>query len=100
MRLVNLRLEKTTMRPLARFLGIAVAAIFLLSSPPAQANVTWTRATTGGWSVASNWSGEAVPTSTDNAEIYNGGMVNINTTADVCNHLSRRPMSWCSLTGA
>ena len=55
----------------------------LMSSPPARANVTWNVAS-GDWSVPTNWSGGAIPTSSVNANVYNGGTVNITTTGDVC----------------
>ena len=70
-----------------RLLGFAAAALLLLSSPPARADVTWSVAS-GDWSVATNWSGGALPTSTDNADIYNGGTATITTTGDVCSSLS------------
>jgi autotransporter-associated beta strand protein len=84
---LNLRLEETDMRSFVWFLNIAIAALMLLFPPPAQADVTWTLTGTGDWSVATNWSGAALPTSTDNADIYNGGTATITTTGDVCSNL-------------
>ena len=69
-------------------MGIAAAALLLLASPSARADVTWTLTTTGDWSAATNWSGGAVPTSTDNADIYNGGTATITQTGEVCDNLS------------
>ncbi len=60
------------MRSFVRLWGIATAAILLLSSPPVLADVTWTLATTGDWSVPTNWSGGAVPTLSDAAYILSG----------------------------
>ena len=71
-----------------RLLGCAAAALVLMSSPPVRANVTWTLATTGDWSIASNWSGGAVPTSSGTADIFNGGTATVTTTGDVCSSLS------------
>ncbi len=42
-----------------RPLGFAVAALLLLSSPPARADVTW-NVPSGDWSGAGNWSGTVV----------------------------------------
>ena len=71
-----------------RLLGLAAAAILLLSSSPARADITWTLTTTGDWSSGGNWSGGVVPTATDNADILNGGTATISQTGDVCNILS------------
>ena len=76
------------MRSFLRFFGFAVAVILMLSVLPARADVTWTNAGTGNWSVGSNWSGGNVPTSTDNADIYNGGTVTITKTGEMCYILS------------
>ena len=43
---------------------------------------------TGDWSVGSNWSGGAVPTSRVNADIYDGGTATITTTGDICSSLT------------
>ena len=75
------------MRSFVRFFGIAAAAILLSFSPPAQADITW-NVPSGDWSVATNWSGGATPTSTDNADIFNGGTVTIATTGNACRNLS------------
>ncbi len=72
--------------PVVRLLGVAAAALLLLSSPPARADVTW-NVVSGDWSSAGNWSGSIVPTGTDNADIFNGGTVTITTTGDVCSSL-------------
>ncbi len=70
-----------------RLLGLAAAALLLLSSPQARADDTWNVAS-GDWSSAGNWSGSVVPTSTDNADIFNDGTVTITQTGEVCNSLS------------
>ncbi len=75
------------MRSFLRFFVLIAAAVLVLRAQPARADVTWTLAGTGDWSVATNWSSGAVPTSTDNADIYNGGTVEVTTTGDVCNNL-------------
>ena len=85
MRQFNLTLEKTTMRSFVRLFGFA-AAVLLLSSPLARADITW-NVQSGNWSVATNWSGGAVPTSTDNADIFNGGTATITTSGELCANL-------------
>ncbi len=75
------------MRSFLRFLGLAAAALLLLSSQPARADITW-NVPSGDWSVATNWSGGAAPTSTDNADIFNGGTVTITESPEVCSTLS------------
>ena len=73
---------------IVRLLGIAAAMLLLLSSPSARADDTWTNTTTGDWSSAGNWSGNVVPTSTDNADIYNGGTATVTQSGELCNSLS------------
>ena len=75
------------MRTFLRFFGFAAAAILLLSSAPVRADITW-NVPSGDWSVATNWSGGTVPTSTDNADIYDGGTVSITETGETCSGLS------------
>ncbi len=85
-----MHLERKDMRSFGGFLGIVAAVIVLTVALPARADITWTRSAdvTGDWSVATNWSGGAVPTSTDNADVFNGGTASITTTADACSNLS------------
>ena len=68
--------------------GLAAAALLLMSPPPARADITWTLTTTGDWSIPTNWSGGAVPTSRATADIFNGGTVTITRTGEVCYDLS------------
>jgi T5SS/PEP-CTERM-associated repeat protein len=65
------------------------AAIALLASVPARADVYWTLSPsqTGDWSVAANWGG-LLPTGTDNAWIVNGGTANVTTMGDTCGTFS------------
>ncbi len=74
------------MRSFVRFAGIAAAALLLMSSPPARADITWNVAS-GDWSSGGNWSGGAVPTVNDNADIFNGRTATITRTGEVCNNL-------------
>ena len=72
-------------------LGVAMMILglaFVLLSPPARADVTWSLSSTktGDWSVATNWTG-GVPTLSSTADIYNGGTATV-TTSDSCNTLS------------
>ena len=89
MRRFNLSLEKTPVKASIRFATFAIAALVLLSSPPARADDTWTlsAAATGDWSIAGNWSG-GVPTASSTADIFDGGTATVTTTGDVCNTLS------------
>ena len=59
--------------------ALAVAALLLLSSSAARADTYW-NVTSGDWSSAGNWT-SGLPTSSNNADIYNGGTVTISTTA-------------------
>ena len=68
-------------------MGFAAAVLLLLAAPLVQADVTWNVAS-GDWSSADNWSGAAVPTSGDNADIYNGGTATVTQNGEVCNSLS------------
>ena len=70
----------------ASVVGVLLSAVMILFSPWASANVTWTLAGTGDWSVGTDWSGGAVPTSTDNADI-SGGTVTITQTGETCGTL-------------
>ena len=72
----------------AGFASIA-AAVALMTSLPVRADVIWTlpAGQSGDWSTALNWGG-AVPGSSDNALIINGGTANITTIdASVCYNL-------------
>ena len=64
---------------------VTAAALLLLSPPPARADDTW-NVQSGDWSSAGNWSG-GLPTSSTNADIYNGGTATITTTGDACSSL-------------
>ncbi len=70
-----------------RLLGFAAAVLLLPAAPLVQADVSWNVAS-GDWSSAGNWSGAAVPTSSDNADIYNGGTATVTQIGEVCNNLS------------
>ena len=87
MRRFNLSLEKTPVKASIRFATFAATSFLLLAASPARADVTW-NVQQGDWSVATNWSGGALPTSTDNADIFNGGTATITTTGDTCSTLS------------
>ena len=67
-------------------LGLA-AAVLLLASPPARADIAWTLSGTGDWSTGSNWNG-GVPTVSSTADIFNGGTVTVTLTGEACNTLS------------
>ena len=71
------------MRSFVRFVGIAAAVLLLMSSPPARADITWNVAS-GDWSSGGNWNGGVVPTSTDTADICNGGTATITQTGAMC----------------
>jgi fibronectin-binding autotransporter adhesin len=68
-----------------RLLGISAAAILLIDSQAAQAQLYWS-ASSGDWSVASNWGG-TVPSGSDNAYITNGGTANITHLGQTCGTL-------------
>lgn len=71
--------------------GLAAAAAYLLwSSPATAANVSWTlpAGQAGDWSIASNWSGGTVPTSTSNGYILNGGTTTVTFIGATCDTLS------------
>ena len=69
-------------------LGFA-AVVLLLSSPPAPAPAdTYWNAASDDWLVPTDWSGGALPTSTTNADLYNGGTATVTTTGNACNALS------------
>ncbi len=87
MRPFNLRLKNPTVRSLVSFLGFVAPALSLLPPLSARADVAMWNVPSGDWSVATNWSGGAVPASPDEADIYNGGTATITTTGDVCNDL-------------
>ncbi len=64
---------------LVRPAAVAAAAIVLMSSTVAKADVTWAvpAGQIGDWSVASNWSGNLAPTPGDNVWIVNGGTASV-----------------------
>ena len=73
----------------ARLSAVAFAsfvAVVLMASLPARADVYWSTSA-GDWSVASYWGG-ALPTSSDNAWIVNGGTANITQLGQTCATLS------------
>jgi autotransporter-associated beta strand protein len=76
------------MRSSLRLVGFAIAAILLFSPRPARADITWTLAGTGDWSVSTNWSGSAVPNSSNHADIYNGGTTTITKAGEDCSVLA------------
>ena len=64
------------------WLGLTAAAVLLLASPPARADVFW-KVQSGDWSSVGNWIG-GLPTSTTTANISNNGTATISTTGDAC----------------
>ena len=68
--------------------GLPPRRILLLTPPRARADVAWTLATTGDWLVATNWSGGALPASSDTATCANGGTVTVTQTGETCSVLS------------
>ncbi len=74
----------------ARSLAAALTcfmAVMLVDSAPGHAQVYWSTSS-GDWSVGSDWSGNFVPTSTDNAWIVNGGTANVTQLGETCGTLS------------
>ncbi len=71
-------------RSAAGLLGFA-AAVLLLASPPARADITWKLSGTGDWSTASNWNG-GVPNASSTADIFNGGTVTVTLTGEGLQH--------------
>ncbi len=74
----------------ARSLAAALTcfmAVMLVDSAPGHAQVYWSTSS-GDWSVGSDWSGNLVPTSTDNAWIVNGGTANVTQLGETCGTLS------------
>jgi autotransporter-associated beta strand protein len=69
--------------------GLAAALILLFVGNASGASLSWTLPTgqTGDWSIASNWSLHAIPTSSDNAYIDGGGKAAISLTGAVCSQL-------------
>ena len=68
---------KTSLNRLAIVGSLAVMALFhpiRASSAP----IAWTNASGGDWSVAGNWSPNAIPTAADNVFITNNGTYAIN----------------------
>jgi autotransporter-associated beta strand protein len=84
----NRRFDSLSPWPRAGLLSLAAAAMLLSCSVPARADVTWTLSGTGDWSVATNWSSWAVPTSTDNADVFNGGTALVTKSGEICANLS------------
>ncbi len=93
-----MRLEKVEWRSreivsvgnLSRLLPLAVAvlAVSFSAVPTAKgASYTW-QTVSGDWSIATNWSGSLVPTSTDHAWITNGDTATVTTMTPTCGTLS------------
>ena len=69
------------------FAAFVVASMVLVAAPLRAASYSWAVAA-GDWSVASNWGGTLLPTSSDTVYVVNGGTVNVVIAfADVCNTL-------------
>ena len=77
----NLAPARLSAVPLASF-----AAVVLLMSLPARADVSWSTSS-GDWSVAWNWGG-TLPGSNDTAYIINGGTATISMPGEVCGALA------------
>ncbi len=71
---------------IGRLLGVAAATLLLVSAPPARADIAW-NVPAGDWSVATCWSGDAVPTAGAGADVFNGGTAAVSTTGDACSSL-------------
>ena len=69
------RRRALALAPVSFLAACSAAALLLLATPAARGDVTWS-ASSGDWSVASNWGG-AVPGFADNAYIANGGTASI-----------------------
>ena len=63
-----------------------VAIVLMTSLQACGASYSWA-VFSGDWSVASNWGGTALPSSSDNAYVINGGTANITLAGAVCNYL-------------
>ena len=64
------------------FFGLAAGALLVGTVSLAQAQTQWNPAVaTGNWSIATNWVGDAVPGSTDDSLINNGGTAVIDSTS-------------------
>ena len=65
------------------------AAVLLMASLPARADVYWTlpAGQAGDWSAASNWAG-TLPTGNDTAYVVNGGTATITMPGEICGTLS------------
>src|SRR5262245_5070894 len=68
---------KTLLHSLAMVAAFATFA-WLLPLQASAAPVAWTNASGGDWSVAGNWSPNAVPTAADNVFITNNGTYAVN----------------------
>jgi hypothetical protein len=73
--------SKPAYRSLAKLIVTVLATLSTVRATP----ITWTNAAGGNWNVASNWSPNQVPASTDNAYITNSGnyTVTLNASATV-----------------
>src|SRR5208282_3181824 len=65
-------------------------AVFVMTSPPVHADVTWTlpAGQAGDWSDSANWSAGVTPTGADTAYVANGGTATITLPGNVCDTLS------------
>ena len=87
-------LAKTSLRNsfrAARLAAVGFAsfvAVVLMTSLPLHADIYWSNTASGDWSNAGDWSGNLLPTSSDNAWIVNGGTATVTTMGDTCGTLS------------
>ncbi len=72
---------------LSAFAFAIFVAVALMTALQVHADDYWS-ASAGDWSVASNWGGSLLPTSSDTAWITNGGTATITMTGEVCESLS------------
>ena len=79
---VDLRGGRRGLRSAAEVLGIAVASVLSLAPLAARADCVW-NVSSGSWETAVDWTG-GLPTSADNADIYNNGTATVTKTGDVC----------------
>ncbi len=69
------------------FATFVVVSVMLAAVPLRAASYSWA-VSAGDWSVASNWGGSLLPTSSGTAYVVNGGTVNVTQLGETCGTLS------------
>ena len=72
----------------AGFASVALASVSLIAAPLRAGSYSWATST-GDWSVASNWGGTLLPSSSsDTVYVVNGGTVNVTQLGETCGTLA------------